>query len=595
VSGAGSTDPDGDSLAYFWTGSGVTFDDANVVAPELIAPLGPSQIGLQVSDGIGTSGIDTATITVVDTTPPALTGAPAMTVVACSASGTAVIPEPDVQDVCSDPATVQVGGAVIATTAPNLPVPIALSPDGEAVLPPGIHTVRWTATDPAGNSASKEVQVEVESCWPMFGRQRDHSGRSSLVGPGTNARRFTFSAGFDIKSSPAVATDGTVYFGSDDNKVYAVNPDGSLKWSRATGGDVQSSPAVGVGGVIWVGSDDDKLYALDPDDGSVMCSRSLGGLDVESSPAVAVDGTVYAGAEDNRLYAVNSNGCTIKWSVTTGGDVDSSPAIGPNGDVYFGSDDNKVYARRPDGSAKWIHTTNDDVNSSPTLSGDGNVVFIGSDDNRVRALRADTGALLWSRTLGGTVRTRPSIGPTGTVYVSALDGRLYALNPADGGILWSRQLGTDVASSPAVGADGVVYVGSDDDRVYAVNGTTGVIVWSFETGADVKSSPAIGLDGVLFVGSEDDRLYAFGPAPTLPFAGQTSFNLSEPTSRTPAEPASLPPTSGGNCQISPPFSNLGGRSGAGLLLALAFALRRVSARRQHRKKVGRARNVSHRS
>jgi hypothetical protein len=53
-----------------------------------------------------------------------------------------------------------------------------------------------------------------------------------------------------------------LYFGSDDGYVYALNPDGSLKWRYLTGNAVKSSPAIADNGVMYVGSSDYSLYAL---------------------------------------------------------------------------------------------------------------------------------------------------------------------------------------------------------------------------------------------------------------------------------------------------------------------------------------------
>jgi outer membrane protein assembly factor BamB len=40
-----------------------------------------------------------------------------------------------------------------------------------------------------------------------------------------------------------------------DNKLYAINPDGSQKWSFTTGDiAIWSSPAIGADGTIYVGS-----------------------------------------------------------------------------------------------------------------------------------------------------------------------------------------------------------------------------------------------------------------------------------------------------------------------------------------------------
>jgi outer membrane protein assembly factor BamB len=417
------------------------------------------------------------------------------------------------------------------------------------------------------------IPLSGTGTWPMFGRVSSRQRRSPLVGPANESVVWTFDeSDADIRTSPAIAADGTIYFGSDDNHVYAVTRDGIRKWRFDTGGDIHSSPAIGLNGTIYVGSDDDHLYALDPDDGSVVCSRSLGGLDVESSPAIGADGTVYVGSEANRLYALDPANCNIKWSVLTGGDVDSSPAIGPDGTIYFGSDDRKVYARHADGSAKWTRTTSGEVDSTPALSNDGTAVYVGSDDDDLWALNAATGAVLWKRDLDGDVNSSPAVGSDGTIYVGSDDGKFYALEPAAGAIRWQRNLGPDVQSSAAIGADGKVYVGSDDRRVYALDGQTGATVWSLRTGGDIKSSPAIGLNQRLYIGSDDNKLYAFGPGQTT--LGARSSVLSKRAHDAPVlEPA------GCACRASRPDSH---PSWSWLVLAATLATRMRRTRRLRR-------------
>lgn len=89
-----------------------------------------------------------------------------------------------------------------------------------------------------------------------------------------------------------------------DNKIFAINPNGSLKWSFATAGKVFSSPAIGADGTVYVGSYDANLYAIGLD-GSLKWRFSIpgGGL-VHASPAVGRDGVVFVGGGAD-LYAVN--------------------------------------------------------------------------------------------------------------------------------------------------------------------------------------------------------------------------------------------------------------------------------------------------
>jgi len=56
--------------------------------------------------------------------------------------------------------------------------------------------------------------------------------------------------------------DGTVYVGTNEENVYALDTsDGSEQWTFETGDAVHSSPAV-VGGTVYVGDFSGSLYAL---------------------------------------------------------------------------------------------------------------------------------------------------------------------------------------------------------------------------------------------------------------------------------------------------------------------------------------------
>ena len=112
-------------------------------------------------------------------------------------------------------------------------------------------------------------------------------------------------------SSPAIGTDGTIYVGSWMGYLYALNPNGTLKWRFQTGDSLASSPAIGADGTIYVGSSDNYIYALNPD-GKLKWNYQTGD-NVASSPAIGADGTVYIGSNDSYLYA-NHGGTPLSTS-----------------------------------------------------------------------------------------------------------------------------------------------------------------------------------------------------------------------------------------------------------------------------------------
>jgi len=78
---------------------------------------------------------------------------------------------------------------------------------------------------------------------------------------------WQFKTGFPVESSPAIGSDGTVYVGSGDTKLYAINGQSGVKlWEFETGDSkygVRSSPAIGSDGTVYVGSNDKKLRTRD--------------------------------------------------------------------------------------------------------------------------------------------------------------------------------------------------------------------------------------------------------------------------------------------------------------------------------------------
>ncbi len=309
-------------------------------------------------------------------------------------------------------------------------------------------------------------------------------------------------------SSPAIGPDGTIYVGSQDNYLYAVNDDGTLKWRFQTGGVVRSSPAIGADGTVYVGSYDNRLYALNPD-GTVKWSYATGG-NVPSSPAIAADGTIIFGSSDNSIRALNPDS-TLKWSYATSGAVYSSPAVAADGTVYCGSNDRYFCCLDSDGNLKWHHRCGREVQSSPAIASDG-TVYVGADDDYLYAFNPDS-TPKWSVLTNGQVQSSPAIAPDGTVYVGSGVHLLYALNP-DGSTKWWYVTGDKVNSSPAINANGTIYFGSDDNYLRALN-PDGTLIWQYEVDNDIESSPTIGPDGTIYFVSNDGYLYALKGTSTL--------------------------------------------------------------------------------
>jgi hypothetical protein len=230
----------------------------------------------------------------------------------------------------------------------------------------------------------------ANSAWPMFRQNPQRTGRSPYSGPEVPELKWSFTTGDAIWSSPAIGADGTIYVGSDDNNLYAINPDGSQKWSFAGWElvalfSIRSSPAIGADGTIYVGSDDNNLYAINPDGSQKWSFKAYSSI--ESSPAIGAGGTIYVGCDDGNLYAINPDG-SQKWRFSTGDAIWSSPTIGADGTIYVGSRDKTLYAINPNGTWKWKAYTGSLVNSSPAIGAD-RTIYVGSNDHNLYALAGE--------------------------------------------------------------------------------------------------------------------------------------------------------------------------------------------------------------
>src|SRR5258708_15453033 len=96
----------------------------------------------------------------------------------------------------------------------------------------------------------------------MFRADARHGGiYHAAAVPVLHGVKWKFAAGGPIVSTPAVSA-GTVYFGSNDHTVYALDDlTGALRWKDHTHGRVSASPGV-AGGPVAVGRYDRHFYSL---------------------------------------------------------------------------------------------------------------------------------------------------------------------------------------------------------------------------------------------------------------------------------------------------------------------------------------------
>jgi large repetitive protein len=384
---------------------------------------------------------------------------------------------------------------------------------GEQTNPDALEQVISSSTSVP---SSVGMSGPMNSSWPMKSYNVQRIGRtpySTAVNPGLEKWRFkTFAAGA-IDSGAAIDEDGIIYFGSQNFRVDALYPNGSLKWEYKTSQPVFSTPAIAADGIIYIASCDWYLYALHPN-GNLKWKFNLQDISF-SSPVLANNGTIYIGNVEGKLFAVNPNG-TGQWCYDFMSGIYGDAALGVDGTIYVGTWDNYLNAINPNGSLKWRFPTGNHVKGVPSIAPDGTIYF-GSWDGYLYALYPN-GTMRWQCRVGSGTETTPAIDEDGIIYVGG--DELYAVYP-NGTIRWTFNLGTDrhiFTSCPAIAAEGTIYVGVDvgdttAGEILAVN-PDGTERWR-KTISDewCDSSPAIATDGTVYIGSTGGPggyLHAFG-------------------------------------------------------------------------------------
>jgi len=253
---------------------------------------------------------------------------------------------------------------------------------------------------------------------------------------------WTFPMIHPVNGGPIVGSDGTIYIGDDITVqdtayVYAVNPDGTQKWSTPfdSSNGIYTTPALD--------PDEDKLYVtagdwyvhgLSTSDGSILWSYYLqSNFNINySSPSVAEwNGTKYVFCGDlgnfsgyATWYALTDSG-VLHWNVFTDNSIQHTAAFDIDGSSYLGSNDGVLRKVDINGDPVWSRNFGDVYISNPIIDGAGNVL-IGTEDNHLYVLNGTDGSILQNITLSGDVSC-PIIGADGEVYVVVGSGYLVCL------------------------------------------------------------------------------------------------------------------------------------------------------------------------
>lgn len=342
--------------------------------------------------------------------------------------------------------------------------------------------------------------------WPMFRGDPQLTGVARSPLPDKPALLWTFETPEPIESTAAIVED-TVYVGSDDGKLYALDlATGKQKWAYATDEVAfRSSPTV-ADGRVFAGDEDGVMHALDAKTGKQIWSFETD-AEIISSVQV-VDGKAVFGSYDGHLYALAVDDGKLAWKVQAEDRIHGTPCVLNGFAIITGCDGVLRRVRITDGEQ--VETIPIDSYTGASAAAHGDRVYFGTFDNQVLGVDLKAQKILWryeDKDHEFPFLSSAAIGDD-LIYIGGRDKFLHALEPDTGKARWTFRTKGRIDGSPVL-VGSRVFVGSGDGNLYALDAATGKQLWVYEIGEAVYASPAVGR-GRLVIGAEDGVVYCFG-------------------------------------------------------------------------------------
>lgn len=139
-------------------------------------------------------------------------------------------------------------------------------------------------------------------------------------------------------ASPTVGPDGTIYIGANNSNMYAVTPDGGVKWlfeaERELAGIWTTAVLSADGSTLYFGANKGGVYALNTRDGSLRWQFPVYGS-IYASSVLDSRGVLYTGTTIEHLYALDSSSGETVWDLDIHNQVWSAPSIRPDGTLVI--------------------------------------------------------------------------------------------------------------------------------------------------------------------------------------------------------------------------------------------------------------------
>jgi outer membrane protein assembly factor BamB len=282
------------------------------------------------------------------------------------------------------------------------------------------------------------------------------------------------------------------------------------------------SPVAFAHATVYFGSNNNSLFAVRASSGEVTWQfDGASTFSMYSSPVVSPDGqTAFIGSSDKHVYAINAASGQLRWAFETGGFEN---------DVLLSADQHLVLAASNDysplsthlyaldqssGVKRWAFAINTTYMFIQMLSA--RVVLLGSNDGHLYALNISDGGLVWASQLSGSPDSK-AVQHKSLLILKTLQRagtQVVAVRSEDGVQAWKSQFYEPAGlgfKPPLVltSSNGLLFgTGMSTTSLICVSASNGTELWRVKTQGAVLSNPVLGKKIAYFGPTGDPNFYA---------------------------------------------------------------------------------------
>ncbi len=305
--------------------------------------------------------------------------------------------------------------------------------------------------------------------------------------------------------------DDTLYAGSWDGTLRALDLNGSVLWTRPLGDVIDAAPAV-QDDRLFVQNWERRVYALDRDNGEILWQWSYppSAADDHRQGALVTRGDLLLVPTWNgTLYALSLGNGDPRWSLDLGAALRAAPSLDAEA-LWIGNVHGEVFKIGPAGEILYRSGLGAAV-LTPAAISDGGPVFL-TRDGVLTALAHD-GAVLWRKELGEVCFYAAPVLTGDSMFVATAGGSLWKIDVRNGSVLWRAHLSGAGYATPVVHG-GRVYVGDNEGTLQVFNADSGGLLVKQDLPAAIQGGPVIRGE-FLAVGVRDGVVHLFRISPSV--------------------------------------------------------------------------------